>query len=414
MTKEPDTGIGSATKATLAGICIGLVGPLPPLRGGISLYVQRLASRLTAHGARVVILATNGGNQVQDGIAVHRLVPGRRLALDCARIAAAEQIDLLHKHTFGGYWKEMLPFVALQLASGVPVVVSQHSFIGDVDAMKPNDRRMLALCVQSFARVVTSGPAVYAKLVRAGAPREKLTAVVPFIAPPLEDLQTAAWPDDIAAIRADCRPIIASGTGRLDAVQGRDLYGLDQFVQAARGVLAQLPDAGFVYLIGAEGDAELLRSAKAYVAEHGLESRVCIHVGPLPGPLMWQAADIYVRPTLDDGDAVSIREAMYLGVPTVASDVVGRPAGCLTYKGGDAADLARVLLNVAADLPGNRKKVAENKPLEAVDDLVQVYLQTLQQRTQTQHLKRALLRRLTRMGLVSHVARAVQSKGRPA
>ena len=403
-----------ATKADLSGICIGLVGPLPPLRGGISLYVQRLASRLTARGARVVVLATNGGTQAEAGVRAYATPTGRGLALACARIAASERIDLLHFHTFGAYWKEMLPFVALQRLSGVPVIVSQHSFISDVAAMKPNDTRMLALCVQGLARVVTSGPAVLAKLLQAGARREKMTAVVPFIAPPLEDLTTAAWPADIAAIRQNCRPIIASGTGRLDAVQGRDLYGLDQFVQAARSVLTQVPDAGFVYLIGAEGDAELLRSARAYVLEHGLQSRVCIHVGPLPGPLMWQAADVYVRPTLDDGDAVSIREAMYLGVPTVASDVVGRPVGCLTYRGGDAADLARVLLEVASDLEGNRKNVAENRPLEAVDDLVAVYLQTLHQKSPLRQLTRALAQRLTATGLVGHVARAVQRTRQPS
>jgi glycosyltransferase involved in cell wall biosynthesis len=51
-------------------------------------------------------------------------------------------------------------------------------------------------------------------------------------------------------------------------------------------------------------------------------------------------SDVFVRPTFSDGDAISVREAIALGTPVVASDVVSRPAGTLSFKTGDAGDLA--------------------------------------------------------------------------
>jgi glycosyltransferase involved in cell wall biosynthesis len=51
-------------------------------------------------------------------------------------------------------------------------------------------------------------------------------------------------------------------------------------------------------------------------------------------------SDIFVRPTFSDGDAISVREAIALGTPVVASDVVDRPAGTLCFKTGDSNDLA--------------------------------------------------------------------------
>ncbi|MDC4227939.1 MAG: glycosyltransferase [Candidatus Manganitrophus sp.] len=51
-------------------------------------------------------------------------------------------------------------------------------------------------------------------------------------------------------------------------------------------------------------------------------------------------SDLFVRPTLFDGDAISVREALALGVPTVASDVGFRPHGTRRFKPGDIADLA--------------------------------------------------------------------------
>jgi glycosyltransferase involved in cell wall biosynthesis len=49
---------------------------------------------------------------------------------------------------------------------------------------------------------------------------------------------------------------------------------------------------------------------------------------------------IFVRSTFSDGDATSVREAIALGTAVIASDVVGRPAGTLCFKTGDASDLA--------------------------------------------------------------------------
>lgn len=42
--------------------------------------------------------------------------------------------------------------------------------------------------------------------------------------------------------------------------------------------------------------------------------------------------DYFVRNTSTDGDALSVKEALYLGVPTICSDVVDRPKGVRLFK----------------------------------------------------------------------------------
>ena len=59
-------------------------------------------------------------------------------------------------------------------------------------------------------------------------------------------------------------------------------------------------------------------------------------------------SDIFVRPTFSDGDAISVREAIELGTPVVASDVVSRPAGTVCFKTGDASDLVSKIESVLA------------------------------------------------------------------
>tara|TARA_R110002126_G_scaffold69294_1_gene175186 strand:+ start:1058 stop:2080 length:1023 start_codon:yes stop_codon:yes gene_type:complete len=46
-----------------------------------------------------------------------------------------------------------------------------------------------------------------------------------------------------------------------------------------------------------------------------------------------------IRATRTDGDSLSIRESLFLGVPVITSDVVDRPKGCVLFRSGCADDL---------------------------------------------------------------------------
>ena len=58
---------------------------------------------------------------------------------------------------------------------------------------------------------------------------------------------------------------------------------------------------------------------------------------------LWQSSSVYLRATTTDGDALSVREALALGVPVVASDACDRPEGVLLFKTHDAPDMARAI-----------------------------------------------------------------------
>jgi glycosyltransferase involved in cell wall biosynthesis len=50
-------------------------------------------------------------------------------------------------------------------------------------------------------------------------------------------------------------------------------------------------------------------------------------------------ADVFLRTTLYDGDAISVREALHYGTPVVATDNGLRPPGCILFPIGDRGGL---------------------------------------------------------------------------
>jgi glycosyltransferase involved in cell wall biosynthesis len=66
---------------------------------------------------------------------------------------------------------------------------------------------------------------------------------------------------------------------------------------------------------------------------------------------MIAGSDVFVRPTLADGDSVSVREAVALGRVVVATSVGTRPAEARLAPPGDAAALARALTEAADNRP---------------------------------------------------------------
>ena len=59
-------------------------------------------------------------------------------------------------------------------------------------------------------------------------------------------------------------------------------------------------------------------------------------------------ADILLRTTLFDGDAISVREALYLGTPVIATDNKMRPEGVHLIPTSDRTGLARAILSLTA------------------------------------------------------------------
>jgi glycosyltransferase involved in cell wall biosynthesis len=349
-----------------------LVGPYPPPFGGISVHIKRLVDVLHGAGLRVGVLNHYSSRDSEFVLGALRKNPFN-YAVSIRRTPAR----VVHYHH--SRWIHFF-VVALFRTKQSRYVVTLHA--GDVDQHFPQIasrgavmRGLTTWALRRYDTVVVVNPAVasflqerrlhpHVELIPAYIPSEGGEGALPY------------EPDDVAFLESGTL-ISATAFSVQFLPDGRELYGLDTLVSAFLSVSAASPELRLAIFMarppsGARPERHLA-ALEARLAEHGLERRVRIFYGMEFAPSLARSA-LFVRPTRADGDAVSIREALGAGVPVVASDVVHRPAGVVTFATDDAEVLADAMTRLLG--AGSRTPATEpddDRPWSFSGDLLQLY-----------------------------------------
>ena len=83
---------------------------------------------------------------------------------------------------------------------------------------------------------------------------------------------------------------------------------------------------------------------------------------------IYKHVDGTIRNTATDGDSLSVRESLYLGLPTLVTDRVDRPEGCILFHYNDAESL-----NKALDDLGEGTEVHPDDPIGQITGIYQSF-----------------------------------------
>jgi glycosyltransferase involved in cell wall biosynthesis len=163
---------------------------------------------------------------------------------------------------------------------------------------------------------------------------------VPAFSPASLDFRLA--PPGLAEVRRR-HAVLLAATVIPEAVE----YGADVLLDAFVQVRNRLPGAGLLIY----GPGTRAPAFAHEVMRRGLKDSVHLF-GPLAREralAVVAACDLFVRPTRADGDAISVREALALGRPVVASAVGTRPPEAITFTAGDAAECAEKIFHIVGN-----------------------------------------------------------------
>jgi len=295
-----------------------LVGPVPPPTGGVATHVVDLAGALVRRGARP------------------RLVRDRRVAV-LGELWPARGA-FVHLHVCGHNGKSYA-LTGLLAARPGRTIVTLHSGLAPawLAGLRAARRRAARAVLRAVSAVVCVSEAVAEAVGALGVPDRDLVIAPAFIA---EALQPGRPPQ--ALLGAPGRVVAC-------AVAPGAEYGAELLGEAFSRIAPLEPGLSLAVYGPGGAPAEVAR----FLAARGLGARVH-DLGELRRPEalgVLTACDLFVRPTLADGDAVSVREARALGCRVVASDAATRPAGCLLFPQGDAGALAAALRQALAAPP---------------------------------------------------------------
>lgn len=137
------------------------------------------------------------------------------------------------------------------------------------------------------------------------------------------------------------KKIISANSFRLDLYNNKDLYGLDICIEVARLFKRNCEDFAIIFIVASlKGKSlQLYKKYSDIIKNERLEDYILIYPRKIDFVALIEKSDLVIRPTLTDGDALTIREALYKNVPVVASDVIQRPKGTILFKNRDPYDL---------------------------------------------------------------------------
>jgi glycogen synthase len=313
-----------------------LVGALPPPAGGVATHCRELQRALEAHGLPAELVdPRRRGPDGKDGRP--RLLA--RLAL--ARLRR----EIVHVHTNGHNRGSWTLTALCTLGHLGPSLLTLHSGLAPDFVRSHNNmvRRIAGRC----DRIVAVNEPIAAALSDAGVPPQRIV-VCPAFTPSALSFRVA--PAGLDQLRRAHAPLLAC------ALAPGPEYGAMVMLDAFRIVRSHHKNAGLILYGPGTREPALAAAARARDL-HGAVH----HLGELPREralAVVAAADLFVRPTLADGDAISVREALALGCRVVASAVGARPPEALTFPAGDAGACAeQIFRSLAKRLPENGRQV---------------------------------------------------------
>lgn len=162
-----------------------------------------------------------------------------------------------------------------------------------------------------------------------------------FLPPPLEDENKIinSYEKELIEFIEGRKPLIVGNAANIRFVNNIDAYGLDLCIELTGLLKRHFPNIGFLFAIANDSFyPEYFQKMKKRISELKIENNFYFMTGQKELWPILKKADLMVRPSVSDGDAISVREALYFDCPVVASNVTTRPKETIKFNYPDLND----------------------------------------------------------------------------
>jgi glycogen(starch) synthase len=309
------------------------LGPVPPPEGGISRNIFAIRDELLASGHRCSMVATSRSDRELEDKDIHYPRTKRELL----GLLRTVNFDVLHLHVGGDITPRVLSlaFACTVLAKG-KCILTMHSggyALSDAgQSAKPTS--FAGIVFRRFSHITAVNQNLAEMFKKFGVETERVSVIPPFsLRPPAEG---TILPEELQQFCEHADPLFVS-VGGLEP-DYEPLLQIDSF----RKIREVMPNARLIIVGGGSMTGQIEQVVKTDADSIMLAGNIDHDVALE----LMSKADAVLRITLFDGDAISVREALYLGTHVIATDNGMRPADVELVPVGDEATLTAAMIRV--------------------------------------------------------------------
>ncbi len=329
--------------------------PYPPPEGGISRNSLAIREELRRSGHRCSIIATAKSDVITDESDVyHPQTPPELI-----KLLRGLEYDILHVHVGGDVTPRILAFLATCafFGRGKSVLTFHSGGYTIENAATAKKNSFEGFVFRKFTKIIGVNPLMIEMFERFGVKKNRLHLIPPFVQRNPDE--TVEIPSNLKEFTEKYQPFL------LTVCLLEDTYDLFMQIDAMEKVLEKLPNAGLMIVGSGSLEAEL----KSAIAAKPYADKIFL-AGDVANPVtlhLINRADVLLRTTKFDGDAISVREALFLETPVIATDNRMRPDGVNLIPIHDENALVEMIENLARE-PRKPKteKPDDTRNIEAV------------------------------------------------
>lgn len=284
-----------------------IIGTLPKTAGigGVTIHIERLIKWLEKESFDVDLCdykATSLSKQVKQ-IAKHKII----------HIHASHPILRLF-------------YVAISMLLGKKSILTIHGDLGRFSTIKNwIDKLAVSLCTVPIV--------INDKSFEKAKKWNKQTRLMSAFIPPYEDgFVPTCYLQQIAELKEDGKTLYCTNaSARSFTNKGEEIYGIDFLIH---------------YFSDYANDSILIVSdpSKDYIKHYNKSFKNVIFISEIHSFFaVLKNADVMIRATATDGDAISIKEALYLKKPTIATNRVPRPKEVILFEYNNLKSFSKAL-----------------------------------------------------------------------
>ena len=353
---------------------ITLFGSYPPPFGGVSVHIKRL---------HFILLENNIQSHVYN---FSSSVDEAKNILNMKKLTNWEKFlfikkNISHVHTTGKHWLWVALYYVFSRINKSKLIISYHSLRYGYHDFNFFSRKVLLIIFNNTSHFIVSNSDIRKTIITLGANQNKISVIPPFLPPANSGNIEEKLPNQINNFIKNHQPVISAyayslrtPSLNLHGTDTIDLYGIDLLVDLCVILKRKYPRIGIILHVTHLNDESALKNIRLMILNNNISDNFLIYNKPIESLyILWLKSDVYVRPTLSDGDSVALREALWFNTPSIASDASPRPEGTILFKNRDLNDLTLKVKKVLENYSYYTSKVESLPKQTNINKILNIY-----------------------------------------